>query len=224
MEDHGLNSSFFPFIVAEQDVCSEICMLEGVIDMVETAEDILRETGKMQAKYHALDFIHEMGWLLHRNYLKFRLGDMDPNLDLFPFKRFKCLMEFSVDHDWCAVVKKLLGIVFSGTVNAGEHPSIEIALLDMCLLHSAVRRNCRPMVELLLRFIPDKILDKSGSNDKRWPNNGSYYLFKPDFVGPAGLTPLHIAASMDGSENVLDALTDDPELVSPSHLLICIAI
>lgn len=213
VEDHGLNSSFFPFIVAEQDVCSEICMLEGVIDMVETAEDILRETGKMQAKYQALDFIHEMGWLLHRNYLKFRLGDMDPNLDLFPFKRFKCLMEFSVDHDWCAVVKKLLGIVFSGTVNAGEHPSIEIALLDMCLLHSAVRRNCRPMVELLLRFIPDKILDKSGSNDKRWPNSGSYYLFKPDFVGPAGLTPLHIAASMDGSENVLDALTDDPELV-----------
>ena len=217
MEDHGLSSSFFPFIVAEQDVCSELCMLEGSIDVVETAEDMLRETGKMEARYQALDFIHEMGWLLHRSSLKLRLGDMDPNLDLFPFKRFKQLMEFSVDHDWCAVVKKLLGIVFNGTVNSGEHPSIEMALLEMCLLHSAVRRNCRPMVELLLRFIPDKISDKSGPS-------GSNYLFKPDFVGPAGLTPLHIAATMDGSENVLDALTDDPELVSPSHLLICITI
>lgn len=188
-------------------------MLEGAIDVVETAEDILRETGKTEARNRALDFIHEMGWLLHRSHLKFRLGDKDPNLDLFPFKRFKWLMEFSVEHDWCAVVKKLLSIVFSGAVNSGEYPSIEMALLDMCLLHGAVRRSCRPMVELLLRFIPDKILDKSGSEDKQLPNSGSNYLFKPDFISPAGLTPLHIAACMDDSENVLDALTSDPESV-----------
>ncbi|KAL0393366.1 UNVERIFIED_CONTAM: Squamosa promoter-binding-like protein 1 [Sesamum radiatum] len=29
-------------------------------------------------------------------------------------------------------------------------------------------------------------------------------------MGPGGLTPLHIAASLDSSENVLDALTEDP--------------
>lgn len=34
-------------------------------------------------------------------------------------------------------------------------------------------------------------------------------LFRPDAVGPAGLTPLHIAAGTDGSEDVLDALTGD---------------
>lgn len=44
-----------------------------------------RETGKMEPKYQALDLILEMGWMLHRSSLKFRLGGMDPNLDLFSF-------------------------------------------------------------------------------------------------------------------------------------------
>ncbi|KAK9991981.1 hypothetical protein SO802_026966 [Lithocarpus litseifolius] len=214
VEDHGLSSSFFPFIVAEQEVCSEICMLEGAIEVVETADDIQRVPALLEAKTQALDFIHEMGWLLHRSHVKFRLGHMDPNQDLFPFKRFKWLMEFSMDHDWCAVVKKLLGILFEGAVGTGEHPSVDLALLDLGLLHRAVRRNCRPMVELLLRFVPDKVLDKTGSQGKQQVDKGiNGFLFKPDILGPAGLTPLHIAASKEGSENVLDALTDDPGLV-----------
>jgi hypothetical protein len=214
VEDHGLSSSFFPFIVAEQEVCSEICMLEGTIDVAETADDIQRVPELLEAKTQALDFIHEMGWLLHRTHVKFRLGHMDPNKAPFPFKRFKWLMEFSMDHDWCAVVKKLLGILFEGAVDAGDHPSIELALLDLGLLHIAVRRNCRPMVELLLRFIPDKVLDKTGSQGKQRVDKGyNGLLFKPDIVGPAGLTPLHMAASREGLENVLDALTDDPGLV-----------
>jgi hypothetical protein len=35
-------------------------------------------------------------------------------------------------------------------------------------------------------------------------------LIRPDMAGPAGLTPLHIAASMQGAEDVVDALTSDP--------------
>ncbi|XP_008223488.1 PREDICTED: squamosa promoter-binding-like protein 12 [Prunus mume] len=211
VEDHGLSSSFFPFIVAEQEVCSEICMLEGAIEVAETADDIQSEPEKLEAKNLAMDFLHELGWLLHRSHTKFRLGHMDPNLDLFPFRRFRLLMEFSMDHDWCAVVKKLLGILFEGTVDAGEHPSIELALLDMSLLHRAVRRKCRSMVELLLRFVPDKGLDKTGSEQKQQVDrDGNNFLFKPDAVGPMGLTPLHVAASTDGCEIILDALTDDP--------------
>ena len=195
-------------------------MLEGTIDVAETADDIQRVPELLEAKTQALDFIHEMGWLLHRTHVKFRLGHMDPNKAPFPFKRFKWLMEFSMDHDWCAVVKKLLGILFEGAVDAGDHPSIELALLDLGLLHIAVRRNCRPMVELLLRFIPDKVLDKTGSQGKQQVDKGyNGLLFKPDIVGPAGLTPLHMAASREGLENVLDALTDDPGLVSPCLLL-----
>ncbi|KAF8387706.1 hypothetical protein HHK36_026360 [Tetracentron sinense] len=214
VEDHGLSSGFFPFIVAEQDVCSEIRMLESAIEVVETGDGVQGVTGKMKSKNQALYFIHEMGWLLHRSHLKSRLGHMDPNSDIFSFKRFRWLMEFSMDHDWCAVVKKLLDIMLDGTVDAGEHPSVQLALSEMDLLHRAVQRHCRPVVELLLRYSPDKVSDKSESEHKQQVGRGyGSFLFKPDAVGPAGLTPLHIAASRDGFENVLDALTDDPGLV-----------
>lgn len=215
VEDHGLSSSFFPFIVAEQEVCREIRVLEEAIEVVEAADDIHKNAEGIEAKNQALDFIHEMGWLLHRSHLKFRLGHLYRNSDLFPFGRCKWLIEFSINHDWCAVVKKLLVILFEGTVDTGDHSSIELALLDMNLLHQAVRRNCRPMVELLLKFVPDKPFGRQGAEQKQGVNGKTnYFIFKPDVVGPAGLTPLHVAASKDGSENVLDALTDDPGLVS----------
>lgn len=116
-----------------------------------------------------------------------------------------------MERDWCAVVKKLLGILFEGTVDAGGHPSIEVAVLEMALLHKAVQRNCRPMVDLLLKFVPGKGLDKTGPNESKQADRGyENFLFKPNIVGPMGLTPLHVAASRDGSEDVLDALTNDP--------------
>ncbi|KAJ4823598.1 hypothetical protein Tsubulata_026477 [Turnera subulata] len=214
VEDYGLSSSFFPFIVAEPELCSEICLLEDAIELGETCDDLNKNAERMEAKNQALDFLHEMGWLLHRSRLKCRLNQLEPTMELFSFKRVKWLIEFSMEQDWCAVVKKILSILFDRTVDSGDHKSIELALLDMCLLHRAVRRNCRPMVELLLKYVPgnqfsgpemepNELVDKSYSS----------YIFKPDAVGPAGWTPLHIAASRDGSENVLDALTDDPGLV-----------
>ncbi|KAJ4968128.1 hypothetical protein NE237_014829 [Protea cynaroides] len=213
VEDHGLCGVFFPFIVAEKDVCSEIRMLESVIEVAETDNNV-EGTKEMEAKNQAMDFIHEMGWLLHRSNLRSRLGQMDPNLAIFPFRRFRWIMEFSMDHSWCAVVKSLLDILFDGCVAAGEHPSVEVALSEMGLLHKAVRKNCRPLVEILLRYIPGKVLDRKKSGQKQQVDRGSEkFLFRPDDVGPMGLTPLHVAASRDGCENVLDALTDDPGLV-----------
>ncbi|XP_059632030.1 squamosa promoter-binding-like protein 1 isoform X2 [Cornus florida] len=215
VEDHGLSSSFFPFIVAEQDVCYEICKLESAIEEAETA-DADESQGRseiIEARDQALDFIQEMGWLLHRSHLKFRLGHMDPNLNLFPFRRFRWLMEFSIEHDWCAVVKKLLGILFNGSVDVSEHPSLEFALQEMGLLHRAVRRNCRSMVEALLRYVPDTVSNETGSEQNQHIGGGNKFFFRPDVIGPGGLTPLHIAASGDGSQSVLDALTDDPGMV-----------
>ncbi|XP_042517253.1 squamosa promoter-binding-like protein 1 isoform X2 [Macadamia integrifolia] len=213
VEDHGLGGAFFPFIVAEQDVCSEIRMLESVIEVSETDNNV-EGTIEMEAKNQAMDFIHEMGWLLHRSRLRSRLGQMDPNLVVFPFKRFRWIMEFSMDHSWCAVVKRLLDILFDGSVDASEYPSVELALSEMGLLHRAVRKNRRPVVELLLGYIPGEVLDRAGSGKRQLVDQGSdNFLFRPDVVGPAGLTPLHIAASRDGCESILDALTDDPGLV-----------
>ncbi|CAL5425840.1 unnamed protein product [Camellia sinensis] len=210
VEDHGLSSSFFPFIVAEKDVCSEICTLENAIDLTET-DDIQGENAKMEARTQAMDFVHEMGWLLHRSRLKSRLGHFDPNSELFPLGRFKWLMEFSMDHDWCAVVKKLLDILLDGTAGTGvrEHPFLKPTLSEMGLIHRAVRRNSRPLVECLLRYVPEKVSDELRSELSHLVG-GDENLFRPDVVGPLGLTPLHVAAGIDGSEDVLDALTDDP--------------
>ncbi|XP_015572376.1 squamosa promoter-binding-like protein 1 isoform X2 [Ricinus communis] len=209
IEDHGFSSSFFPFIVAEEDVCLEIRMLEGTLEFVGTDAD-LGGSGKIEAKNQAMDFINEIGWLLHRSQLHSRLGHLNPCTDLFPLSRFKWLMEFSMDHEWCAVVTKLLNILHNGIVGTGEHSSLNLALSEMGLLHRAVRKNSRSLVELLLRYVPEK----SGPGNKL-PVDGSHvnFLFRPDVTGPAGLTPLHIAAGKDGSEDVLDALTDDPGMV-----------
>ncbi|XP_027330302.1 squamosa promoter-binding-like protein 12 isoform X2 [Abrus precatorius] len=209
VEDHDLSSCSFPFIVAEQDVCSEICKLENVVEAAETTDDIKIKNQQMEEKTRALDFLQEMGWLLHRSHVKVRLGSMVPTHDPFQFKRFMRLVDFSMDHSWCAVMKKLLDIIFEGGVDTGEHASIDLALLDMGLLHRAVKRNCRPMVELLLRLTSygadSEVNQVDKANDK--------FLFRPDTVGLAGLTPLHVAASMNGTENVLDALTDDPGML-----------
>ncbi|XP_010506733.1 PREDICTED: squamosa promoter-binding-like protein 1 [Camelina sativa] len=183
IEDQGLSSSFFPFLVVEDDdVCSEIRILETTLEF----------TGTDSAK-EAMDFIHEIGWLLHRS----KLGESDPNPDVFPLIRFQWLIEFSVDREWCAVIRKLLNMFFDGAV--GDFSSSSNATLsELCLLHRAVRKNSRPLVEMLLRYVP-----------KQQRNS----LFRPDAAGPAGLTPLHIAAGKDGSEDVLDALTEDPAMV-----------
>ncbi|XP_019427869.1 PREDICTED: squamosa promoter-binding-like protein 1 [Lupinus angustifolius] len=213
IEDQGLSSSFFPFIVAEEDVCSEICLLEPLLEFNETDPDTVG-TGKIEAKCQAMDFIHEIGWLLHRNQMKSRMLHLNSSAELFPLKRFKWLMEFSMDHDWCAVVKKLLNLLLDGTVYSGDHPSLYLALSEMTLLHRAVRRNSKQLVEFLLRYVPENISDKLGTEDKalHGGENKSFF-FKPDVAGPAGLTPLHIAAGKDGSEDVLDALTNDPCMV-----------
>lgn len=213
IEDQGLSSSFFPFIVAEEDVCSEIRVLEPLLESSETDPDI-EGTGKIKAKSQAMDFIHEMGWLLHRSQLKYRMVNLNSGVDLFPLERFTWLMEFSMDHDWCAVVKKLLNLLFDETVNKGDHPTLYQALSEMGLLHRAVRRNSKQLVELLLRYVPDNTSDELGPKDKALVGGKNHsYLFRPDAVGPAGLTPLHIAAGKDGSEDVLDALTNDPCMV-----------
>ncbi|KAG5133200.1 hypothetical protein AAZX31_09G077700 [Glycine max] len=213
VEDNGLSSCSFPFIVAEQEICLEICTLDNVIEAAEMADDNQIKTNLMEEKTQALYFIQEMGWLLHRSRVKVRLGPMAPVQDRFHFNRFIWLVGFSMDHDWCAVMKKLLNIIFEGTVDTGDHASVELALLEMGLLHKAVKRNCRPMVEILLKFVPVKASDGGDSNEKQVNKSPDRFIFRPDTVGPVGLTPLHVAASMHGSENVLDALTDDPGMV-----------
>ncbi|KAL9259919.1 Squamosa promoter-binding-like protein [Drosera capensis] len=211
VDNCGLGRSFFPFIVAEPDVCSEICKLESMIELEETDEN----HEKTDARNQALDFLHEIGWLLHRNSLGLRSPDASSLEPGFPFERAKHLLNFSIEHDWCAVVKKLLDIVFCGTVASDTGTSVEKPLLEIGLLPRAVQRNSRPMVESLLRYIPETVAQKvdcnqAESNQEKQQSSTSGFLFRPDDVGPGGLTPLHIAASSEGCEKVLEALIEDP--------------
>uniref|UniRef100_A0A7N0UU77 SBP-type domain-containing protein n=1 Tax=Kalanchoe fedtschenkoi TaxID=63787 RepID=A0A7N0UU77_KALFE len=205
VEDNGLGSDFFPFIVAETDICCEIRTLESTLESTETDET--SGNGEPDARTKAIDFIQEMGWLLRRSQQRLQLGYSNQKAEeLFHFDRLKWLMEFALDHGWCAVVKKLLDTLCSGAVGSGEHDSLVVAVADMGILHRAVRRNSKPLVELLLRYVHE-----GTSNNMRMKGGG--LLFTPDAMGPAGLTPLHIAAGRDGAEAVIDALTDDPNKV-----------
>ncbi|KAJ6819290.1 squamosa promoter-binding-like protein 12 [Iris pallida] len=199
VEDNGLSCSFFPFIVAEEDVCSEIRMLENLIS-VSTCDDILQEKPDATSGRLAMNFLNEIGWLLQRSHLKTRSEEVISGQGLFSLKRFRWLMRFAMEQEWCAVVKKLLNILFEGIVDLGGLTPSELALSEE-LLHLAVRKNCKSMVELLLRYRPDAASEETGSRN---------FLFRPDMIGPSNLTPLHIAASISGAEGVLDALLDDP--------------
>ncbi|KAL4203027.1 hypothetical protein AMTRI_Chr02g266470 [Amborella trichopoda] len=205
VEDHDLHSGFFPFVVAEQDVCSEIRTLESTIELSEFDDPKMR-ANQVQTKNQVMEFLNEMGWLLRRN----QLMSLSNGSDIydFPLARFKWLLEFSMERDWCAVVKKLLDVVFEGKFELGERSSVELMLCEVGPLHRAVRRNCRSMVDFLLRYVPTKISEETVA--MRRELEGKPFLFRPDMIGLAGVTPLHIAASMEGAEGVLDALTDDP--------------
>ncbi|KAL8167432.1 hypothetical protein V2J09_008931 [Rumex salicifolius] len=205
VEDSGVSGSFFPFIVADPDVCSEICTLERIIESAESCEEESegQESANIELRIKAVEFIQEMGWLLHRSSSNIRLHHVEGFGECFPFERFKWLLDFSMDHAWPAVLKKLLDLLLNGVVDSGAYPCAENALLEMGLLHEAVRKNSRCLVESLLSYVPQK--------QSEYGLVGSYF-FRPDVVGPAGLTPLHIAASSSGSEGVLDALLEDPTM------------
>ena len=117
------------------------------------------------------------------------------------------------------MVRKLFDITLgSQNIGSGIGRLSEAVQDDQSLLHRAVRRRSRGMVELLLAYVPPYIRSGGGVNvvdteylgklmqfKLQWGN-----LFRPDMSGPGGLTPLHIAASMRDGEDMVDALTSDP--------------
>lgn len=200
VEDHCLSSGFFPFVVAEEEVCCEIRMLENSINMA-PCDDILQEKLDVtSARNQAINFLNEMGWLLRRSQLKVKHKQVNSPPVLFSLKRFRWLMTFSMDREWCAVVKKLLDILFQEVVDLGGSTPSELALSEN-LLHVAVKKNHKLMVKFLVTYKPDTA---SGETTR------DGILFRPDMLGLSDMTPLHIAASIGGAEGVLDALINDP--------------
>lgn len=194
VEDNGLSSGFFPFIVAEEGICAEIQMLENSINVA--SSEVLSDEKMEEARTLGMNFLHEMGWLLRRSRLRSSPESENRCLETFSLLRFRWILRFAIDHDWSAIVKKFLDILFEGNIESDGLSPAEVALSEY-LLHYAVQRNSYLTVKLLLRY---KVSDGGGLDN----------LFRPDMPGPSGITPLHVAATSGSAESMLNILADDP--------------
>ncbi|KAF8022381.1 hypothetical protein BT93_F0038 [Corymbia citriodora subsp. variegata] len=200
--ENGFKGNSFPVIVADAKICKELRLLESELEEEPRSRDGSPDEGnqdsgcRVSSRAEILHFLNELGWLFQRNTISSMLRDPDYSL-----RRYKYLFTFSVERDWCALVKTLLDISVSGYFDADGQSSEPVkALLEIQLLNRAVRRKCRKMVDLLLQY------HISTSKD-----SGKTYIFTPNMVGPGGITPLHVAACTSGSVEIVDALTNDPQ-------------
>lgn len=204
--EHNLLGNILPVIVADNAICSELCSLEQELDSaspikLRRGNELSLDELYVDKKAEAINFLHELGWVFQRSCWAGSPSclEMSPTLP-FKLSRFKALLKYAVLHDWCAVVKKLLDLLISIGVkeNSGSCQEVLRVLSEVNLVHQAVKRRCGMMVELLLQYVPP-------GNELRGQS-----IFTPVMEGPAGLTPLHVAASISNAMDIVDALTSDP--------------
>lgn len=186
----------------------------NLISFDETSERI---DDLMAYRSRSLHFLHEIGWLLQRSHMRATSEQPQYCPDRFPVTRFRWLLSFAIDHEWCAVVTKLLNTMFQGDIDLDVPSPIEFALGENLLL-TAVRKCSKPLVECLLRYTATNYAPV-GSGD----GAPVQFLFTPAMTGLSNITPLHIAATISDATGVLDALTDDPQQVTTLnyHVLNC---
>lgn len=183
--ENGLRGNSLPMIIADATICSELQLLESE----------LREE-KNSSRAEVLHFLNELGWLFQRR----KDSPLNPNYSLH---RFKLLFTFSVERDWCYLVRKLLDILVESNFDGSVLSESSVELLsEVQFLNRAVRRGCVKMVEMLINYAVNCGPDASRA-----------YIFPPNMAGPGRITPLHLAASTSGSASVIDALTNDPQEV-----------
>ncbi|PUZ57112.1 hypothetical protein GQ55_5G402000 [Panicum hallii var. hallii] len=204
VEDYDQSSLSVPFVVSDKDVCSEIRMLEHELNLSSFDETSERIGDLMASRSRALHFLQEIGWLLQRSHMQATSEQRQYCTDGFSVARFRWLLSFAIDQEWCAVVKKLLNTMFQGDIDLDVPSPVEFALGEN-LLVSAVNKRSKPLVQFLLRYRTRSYAPDSGAIDP------VQFLFTPDMTGPSNITPLHIAATISDSTSVLDALTDDPQ-------------
>ncbi|KAI3783791.1 hypothetical protein L1987_42878 [Smallanthus sonchifolius] len=176
--ENGLRGTSFPIIIADAILCQELRLLE--------AEFINGQTKSMKESLH---YLNELGWLFQKK------GNSHYSLT-----RFKFLLVFSVERDFVALVKTLLGILLHNSSGITDEPSSLEMLSGINLLNRAVKRRCKNMVDLLIHY---SVLDSQTTSRK--------YVFPPNLAGPGGITPLHLAACTSDSDDLVDALTNDPQ-------------
>ncbi|KAL5557641.1 hypothetical protein UlMin_033852 [Ulmus minor] len=204
--ENGIKGNSFPLIIADASICKELRVLESVFDEEEKVSDIIAEgqnhdDGRPRSKEEVLHFLNELGWLFQRKRTPSLLDGPK-----YSFGRFKFLLMFSVESNSSALIKTLLDILVERNFDGNElsRESVEM-LSEIQLLHRAVKKKCRKMVDLLVNY---SLVCSNNLSEK--------YIFPPNHVGPGSITPLHLAACMTGSDDVIDALTNDPQEIALS--------
>jgi len=177
-------------------------MLEHELNLSSFDETSERIGDLMASRSRALHFLQEFGWLLQRRHVQATSEQRQYCTEGFSVARFRWLLSFAIDQEWCAVVKKLLNTMFRGDIDVSS--PIEFALGEN-LLVTAVNKRSKPLVQFLLRYRTRNYAPDNRAIDP------VQFLFTPDMTGPSNITPLHIAATISDATSVLDALTDDPQ-------------
>ncbi|KAL3618413.1 SBP domain [Castilleja foliolosa] len=176
----------FPVIIADTTICQELRLLEPEINSTTEACESIKH------------FLNELGWLFQRKHNSFLFGTPD-----YKLTRFKFLLIFSTEHDFCALVKTLLDILVELNVVREELVKESLDMLsEIHLLNRAVKRRSWKMIDMLVNY---SIINPN--------DNSENFIFVPDMAGPGGFTPLHLAACTSASDDLVDALTNDPKEV-----------
>ncbi|XP_059459611.1 squamosa promoter-binding-like protein 14 [Corylus avellana] len=205
--ENGFKGNSFPVIIADSTICKELRLLESEFDLEAKQCDAISEEnnydfGRPRSWEEVLHFLNELGWLFQRKGNSSMLGGLDYSLS-----RLRFLLTFSVERDCCVLVKTLLDIMIESNLDRDglSRESLE-TLSEIQLLNRAVKRRCRKMIDVLINY---SVVSGNDASKK--------YIFPPNFVGPGGITPLHLAASMSGSDDIVDALTSDPQEIGLNY-------
>ncbi|KAL9225687.1 hypothetical protein vseg_001581 [Gypsophila vaccaria] len=182
--ENGVRGNSFPIIIADAKICQELRLLEHEL------HDQTQNVSSPGSQEEILCFLNELGWLFQR-----KSSSNVANHNFLPH-RFQYLLTFSIERDYCALVKTLLDIFVEKDSRLTECMK---SLARMHLLHRAIKKRSKRMVDLLIHY---SVPGDDGVS--------ATYVFPPNLKGPGGITPLHLAACTSGSHDIVDILTDDP--------------
>ncbi|CAM0911996.1 unnamed protein product [Alopecurus aequalis] len=210
--ENRFRGNSFPVIFASSSVCQELRNLEAELEDSQlhdvSSDDQVHGGRRSKLRKQVLHFLNELGWLFQKvaTYAPSTKSDVSASEFIqFSTARFRYLLLFSSERDWCSLTKTLLDILSKRSLVSAELSQETLEMLsEIHLLNRAVKRKSSRMVHLLVQFVVI------------FPDNSKLYPFLPNHPGPGGLTPLHLAASIDDAEDIVDALTDDPQEIGLS--------
>jgi hypothetical protein len=197
--ENGLRGDNFPLIIANATICKELNRLEEEFHPKDVIEEQIQNLDRPRSREEVLCFLNELGWLFQRKWTSDIHGEPD-----FSLPRFKFLLVCSVERDYCSLIRTVLDMMVER--NLGKDGLLNKESLDMLadiqLLNRAIKRRNTKMAETLIHYS----VNPSTRN----------FIFLPSIAGPGDITPLHLAASTSSSDDMIDALTNDPQEIGLS--------